>query len=449
MLKPTQISVWLIASISAFFVSCEQDSHDSLQQQGKLTVNLSLPDQVKTEGRSSGNVTPASILISVEGTTNLTLEKISLYPFEDTYVSEAIALLEGSYELTDFLVLNDPDEVIYATPKSGSEFASVIDVPLPLGFEVSGNSVTKIEPEVLSTLDTSPDKYGYSTFGLNVVETFLVAAIGNGDLVETDLQIWSGGSKLTTDALNPSTNRLAIPSGYDEYTLIIEKQGYARYKKTFSLAQMKAFNDEPLIIHLKPALTITLFSPFDEYNDLKIILFEAGTLYIDYSDYQPADTIEFEAMEWIDIPCPSTDDHYFVSITGDVDKIQSLDNDYNQSTRGINLDHAINLKSLLISAVMDNITFKAGSKIERLFLFGGKINTIDISNIVHQLVLLDISEENGTSSKMISKMLYESLQVNPRFGGSLYLYFNASASDEDKKYMGLIEQEFQWFVSFD
>ena len=101
---------------------------------------------------------------------------------------------------------------------------------------------------------------------------------------------------------------------------------------------------------------------------------------------------------------------------------------------------------MLLGPNMAELSFNNGSPIETLDLFGGYIDTLDISNL-HKLTSLSISTppgQYGTLAQTISKMLYESLQEHPRQNGWLSLDFFTPG--EDLTYMDLIKNEYGWDV---
>jgi hypothetical protein len=96
---------------------------------------------------------PAFILLSIEdsnGKEILRDKKLSLQTFGESYISQAIELGHGSYQLTKFLVLNDKDTVIYATPLEGTDIAQYVDDPLPVNFAITQDKETQVSLQVLS-----------------------------------------------------------------------------------------------------------------------------------------------------------------------------------------------------------------------------------------------------------------------------------------------------------
>jgi hypothetical protein len=152
----------------------------SCQVQEKLetnpgTIKFSMQSVVRNEGgRITETPTPASVLISIEDESGNTVEdnkKLTLYSLGQGFVSESLQLIPGSYKLTQFLILNEDDGVIYATPQEGSELAEFVNDPLPIEFTISEDENTLVTPQVLAVHpEDTPESFGFASFGFEVVE---------------------------------------------------------------------------------------------------------------------------------------------------------------------------------------------------------------------------------------------------------------------------------------
>ncbi|HEX9649581.1 MAG TPA: hypothetical protein VGA21_03400 [Cyclobacteriaceae bacterium] len=151
----------------------------SCQVQEKLetnpgTIKFSMQSVVRNEGgRITETPTPASVLISIEDESGNTVEdnkKLTLYSLGQGFVSESLQLIPGSYKLTQFLILNEDDGVIYATPQEGSELAEFVNDPLPIEFTISEDENTLVTPQVLAVHpEDTPESFGFASFGFEVV----------------------------------------------------------------------------------------------------------------------------------------------------------------------------------------------------------------------------------------------------------------------------------------
>lgn len=116
---------------------------------------------------------PRSLLITIENEQGKQIsvnKKLSLYDIGGELMSESIPLSVGNYYLTKFIVLNNDDQAIYATPVTGSDKAKFVDVPLPVSFSVTGNKSSQVIPQVISVTENSSASFGYASFSLDIVD---------------------------------------------------------------------------------------------------------------------------------------------------------------------------------------------------------------------------------------------------------------------------------------
>ncbi len=95
---------------------------------------------------------------------------LPLLKFGSGYVTESIELLPGTYAVTEFLVLNENNEVIYATPLEGSDRAVEVEQPLPLFFDVQQDISSEVTLQVVPIqADEDPESFGYANFRFEIV----------------------------------------------------------------------------------------------------------------------------------------------------------------------------------------------------------------------------------------------------------------------------------------
>ncbi len=153
-----------------FSNSCKDEENLS-PAQGKATFSLS--QKARGNGRASETTTPAFVLLSIKNSKGKSQEniKLPLFSFGKSYLSEDLQLQTGIYQLTQFVVLNAANKVIYATPMEGSDLAKHVTDPLPIDFVVTENRNTQVVPQVLVvSQDDEPSIFGYASFGFEVVK---------------------------------------------------------------------------------------------------------------------------------------------------------------------------------------------------------------------------------------------------------------------------------------
>jgi hypothetical protein len=160
----------MLFSMAVIMIACNKD-------EVKPTANGSLAFGFTTHSPSGGRMNqlvPSFVLITIEDSKGDLVEedkKLPLYAFGSSYVSEVIKLSAGSYNLLKFMVLDENNKVLYATPLENSSLANLVNDPLPINFSISENNQSQITPQVLQLDSTvTPEKFGYASFGFEIVD---------------------------------------------------------------------------------------------------------------------------------------------------------------------------------------------------------------------------------------------------------------------------------------
>lgn len=270
-------SLMMLVAAAGIFHSCEKLNPDDpgkgileitlndLQDDGLLkSATTDTADSIATDTDSATGSLYILITISDEnGTVVLDDEMIPVFNFGGNYVGQRIDLDAGKYSLTRFMVINANGKVIYASPLEGSPKSYIVDRPLPVGFSISAEKITRVVPEVLSVADESPEEFGYAAFGFQVrrIIPFYVMAV----IVDDNAVTVTSANKYPTEALltvfaqsgwqhrfklEAGVNRVEIRGGSEFYTLVGEKDGYPPRK--FRLTPRELLNsskENPIIIH--------------------------------------------------------------------------------------------------------------------------------------------------------------------------------------------------------
>lgn len=247
----------ILSFVFVIAVSCDENEPTSSRKNANVQFGFTLMGD-----SSGGRVQTAakSVLVTIEddnGEIIFEKKKLVLYEFGGDYISEVISLAIGDYQLTEFFVLNDNDEIIYATPLEGAPLAYLVQDPLPLPFTILREQTLKLVAEVIAIEDGTADDFGYSTFSFDVVKTFTfsVAAFAYQDLSE-NFELTSADILVTTDGtpealysgeLTPETNYVRIRDGYASYTVTVAKSGYETFVQTFTAAELRAFTGSNIL----------------------------------------------------------------------------------------------------------------------------------------------------------------------------------------------------------
>src|SRR5687767_1381031 len=198
-------------------VSCQDDA--PLENEGSGKIQLTFSQDVVEGGRLQQGA--LSMLLSIKNSAGeLIYEKkqLTLFKFGEEYLSEPIALSVGDFQLTEFIVLNEDNEAVYASPLMGSKLAYLVEAALPMNFTVSKDVTVKVVPQVLECANHSPADFGYNTFSFDVVKTFpfLIGVLTydnntkNFELTTSHLAIKMGDATLFDDDLNAETNTIVV-----------------------------------------------------------------------------------------------------------------------------------------------------------------------------------------------------------------------------------------------
>lgn len=273
------LNLLLIASLLLF--SCKKQSDE--QEQGEVEINFSISN-LKSESIANSDAASAStlayIVVSIEdlnGKVIKNAEKIDIYNMNESYISKPLPLTKGNYKLTQFLVLDWQNNVVYSSPTKGSAKAYLVNAPLPLTFTVQTNVVTKITPEVLNVAGCKPEDFGYTTFSFDIAQTFdfLVGTfvyndkIKNYKLSPSSISIYTNVNSLYSGQLEGTssnifiniydsigvTNRITLPESQNTFTLKISKTGYKTYSQFFTKEELKlhlrSVDKGPLVVLLE------------------------------------------------------------------------------------------------------------------------------------------------------------------------------------------------------
>jgi hypothetical protein len=250
--------------------SCNKDTGNN--GIGTIEFALNLPagiSQLKSANIDSTLVS-YQLMISVEDTKGnqiLSDKLVPLYTFGTNFVSAKVEIKTGEFRLTKFMVMNPSGAIIYASPKAGSPLAYLTNKPLPMPFNIFPDKNTPVLTEVLVVGDQSPSQFGYTTFGIQIInplDFYTYCIIDNpllmAPIVMTNakLTISNNNGWMFSFNLTAGINHLIIRGGSENYTFLIEKEGYASQKLQFTSTQLLAAKKEnPLILKIAAGTTTT------------------------------------------------------------------------------------------------------------------------------------------------------------------------------------------------
>ena len=282
MKKNHLILALLILVVSLLYSSCS--NKEEIYQQ-KVTFSFENRSLAKVLGLnkviSTGKTDARYLIVTIEnekGEKIYDTKKIELYRFNESLISEPISLdiSDKQYKLTQFLVLDTDNNVIYCTPLTNSSLAYLVTNPLPISFSVNKNQVTKITPEVISS--SSVDASGYGTFDFNIIETInLKTCVQIMDTITNSRKLTNAEISITCndtivqyfDSINAVISTLIVKDGYADYTITASKRGYETQRIKLSKAEIKTYSGNPLILYLPQRKT--------QYSSMAMVVTQIGT----------------------------------------------------------------------------------------------------------------------------------------------------------------------------
>ncbi len=259
----TSKTLFLSALLLFAFSSCEKPIEPE-NNLGQLKFTFSASDlQSNLKSAADYDSTKAyTLLVSIkdkDGNLVMDTEPVELYKFSDGYVSKKVELKEGSYSLTEFMVVDRNAEVMYATPKEDAPLAYLVNKPLPVDFTISANSSVGLRVEVIPVGNHPAEDFGYINFGISIVKPllFYTAAYINNPLImapsrfgKAQLSIYDPEGKQYQFTLEAKVNELVIKAMNGEYIFMVKTEAYEK-KFMFGWEDlMKTSANEPLLLPL-------------------------------------------------------------------------------------------------------------------------------------------------------------------------------------------------------
>jgi hypothetical protein len=344
-----------ILLLAVLFQYCTQSDLRPNRAQVEFTVNVTSENEERETSTLDLNEAK-SLLLTLEranGDVVLQDQKVNLVVQDGLIRSEALDLQPGDYKIRDFFVLDENGEVLYASPKQSSMLAKKFNV-LSGAFTLSADNKTNIEMHVFATVDKKANDFGYIEFKKEKY-SFQVSVTAEGSaLTGAEAIIMKGTETISTIQLSNEVNTIEfIGDKHETYQLVIIKDGYGKYSRDFSFADLeKELDGQPLQLTLQPALTFRFHTLATRFRYAFAIVFPTGTtgnLNVDWGD----GTVQSYSFQNNEIGhVYQTEGDYFVSITGDVASIVEFFYYYNDevtSVSAMNFERLTSLKFLAVS----------------------------------------------------------------------------------------------------
>ncbi|WKV13011.1 hypothetical protein [Marivirga harenae] len=456
-----------------FLCSCSPEKENLKGEEvGKVHFNLSLSNENGQAREVLAIPAGSYVQISIEtvnGENILEDETLEILSFNGNFVSKPLQLNTGEYNLTKFLLISPDNEVLYATPISGSTKADLVKNPLPLNFEVDGANSTQLKIEVINVSMLNPRDIGYISFPFTVTDFFFLSVFKlsekGSELTHAKGLIIQNEDTIKRFTVKPEINSVGISNiGDEEFSLVLIKKGFAMYSETFTIESLFDKYENGLInIHLDPALTFIALPQLLYSANFEFSLSYVGEITIDWGDGHTETRISTDYSENFSHNFGSNWE-YFVSVSGDVDKITDFYSYYGQGPiKEINLFNLPNLESFrngfngegMSPEILDfshnpNLTFiniSASASLQKIILK---------DNNAVEFLLLSYGNQISTSSlEEIINPIYNSVIASGRMNGGISLEnfpddpeptVGPPSADTWQK-LSVLENDFNWSIS--
>jgi hypothetical protein len=449
---------------------------DEPENQKKEQVNFSFTAIGDSGGRTNGATLPpgTTALLSIQtaaGANVFTNKSVSLLSFGDSYVTSPIELIPGSYKITDFMLVNSAGQVIYATPKIGSPLAQFVSIPLPFEFTVAKNKITNIDMDVINVKTKRPEDFGYVSFGVKTIELLpLSVFVKNSDgLALTTAKAFivkNDKDTLSAYTLKAEVNFLPFKEDTEAtFKLVVIKEGYARYVKTFTYnALISSIEGNALKVILKPAFTfVALRDSYSSNFSFRIGSEVTTKVFVDWGDDSPQESVDLSGDIELSHTYPNTSNRYYVSFTGNIDKITMCSFFYGYAEIGqINLEHLSGLTSFRsgFTRGVKTYDFSQNVELEYVEISWQRMTEniiLPVNNKIKGIQIGDMPAFKSESLNDIVNKLYNFIITSNRRNGSIFIntgdpanhIFVVPPSAESINKLLILKNQFGWNVNPD
>jgi hypothetical protein len=460
------ITVWLFAFV-LFLQSCTEQGVQREKQKVQFTLS-----PVSTSGRTSEINVPenAHAIISVassNGTSILSDHEISLFKSGDFYVTGPVDLTPGGYVITDFMIVNDSED-LYVTPKKGAEQTTLATDALPYIFSIAENKNANVNMRVIDVRNQDLQKFGYASSKAKGNALMLAVYESNGSLTRATAELRQDKKLLNTFSLAAAVTTINLGGDPKKpYTLTVYTANSAK-TKTFNLKNIKhEIGKNPLTIKLEPALVLGIESYVEEGNEyeeyFEFRMDGKGTVNINWGDgEQSASGLPFQlSHEYI------TGD-YTAIVTGDIGHITDFSG-FSYSSIILAITGLTNLPALKIydpswGAVPIKVDLSNCKKLERINVakYGAPYEPIDlrtdfklparhfINAFIFDAPSFDVNREYISAEELEAMVanIYNNVITRHIYNGKFFVNPVVAPMAATQQKIDVLKNEYNWQVGF-
>jgi hypothetical protein len=470
MKKTSWLFYFGLLTLAALIWSCH-DEEQSLAKPGNVRFKINARAVSDAGHGRIGATLPAgaSLYVTIAdagGNDVYILKQVSLLELGGEYISEPLLLPPGNYTLTEFLVSDADDRIVYATPKEGSPLAPYVNDPLPAAFVVNNDAITGLDIKVLAIQDHSAEEFGYVTFRVELLPfPYFKLAVFVHD--STNALAFSPVRAYVLDGAD-TVYKQSLPVGIQDiafhgdlshtYTLVLTQPSYRRYTQTFVLGELvSALSGTALSITLTPAFTFIAAFPGSVENPYWFYLNEdVQNLTIDWGD-GVVEPVAPQPGGYLEHAFADEGPLHFVSVYGDLNSITATEFYYSSAnTTEISVVHlpALRVFASALATGPRYMDFTHNPLIEEIVLEYSYVRSFDLpegARLRHFDVLFNDSFSENSFNAAI-QAAYRGRQYGQT--GELYLSYSphattgfiAPVSEESLEMLRELRDSYNWMI---
>lgn len=435
-MKKTVSRLALLLFVAAMLQHCVDEGESARPE--KVQFVCSFTDTGVESGRSQLTATPTALLLSVinaAGESVFLNKRVELIRMGDSFITEPLEMTPGSYQVSDFMLIDDQAGVIYATPRKGSPLARAVSRPLPSPFSVSKSKVSSIAMEVIDVGARQPEDFGYVSFPIDVVNPLQLSVFVPGNngatLASAKAYLVEGSDTIKTYNLGATINLISFPGDPQvSRRLIVTKSGYNTVAKEFVYKDLiETLDGLPWKIILVPSLftldPVLNFTSGLTYSDMRLAGMP-GTLTVDWGD-GASETFELTSDDVYLHHEYASEGNFRINVTGDLDKVTEFYQFYGQGqSKAINVQGLTELKDFRFgytSNRVEVIDLSHNPKVEVLFLgYSELMKKIILAddNVVRYVELTGPVGLSTASMDALIDQIYHAAVVHNTTGATFY-----------------------------
>jgi hypothetical protein len=442
----------------AALMQCRENENHPAQGEVRFIFSPPLASRV---GTGIHDKTDIIISISEEiGNNYPYLQEIRVTNTGAEYISDPLALQPGRYFIHDFLIAVN-DDIMCATPKTGSDLAPIVDQSLPYSFDIVQGEIRTVAIEVMDITHLIPEALGYESFGKNAIHPLNIAVFEekNGRLKNTKavLHLESADSVIFHAGLQPRENILSFPADVNvDYTLRIVKEGFRDFTMDFNYSQYRReFGADPINIVLEEENIFEFSTSYDPELYLTFLKSGAVTVHWPNGDTEtisfsadPADPDKF-SYHYLNAVLPDTLNS--IRLTGDVQRIVELV--VLSPVEFLNVFQLTNLQNLTIeNSALPKLDLRKNKQLITLSFINmhpGELRLPLDHEIENVLVEGSVAEElDFPMDELIMNIYQNTIRKDIREGA--FILFNAGdISPSSRDQLRTLEDAYSWYVEIE